>query len=788
VKKITYSLNYRKPKNSYNNDDELMVCLRSYQKLDNGKFRVVKKSTGIKCKLKDWDSDWHKSVARNPIKSSDENFLEKNRILKDKSIELHTKLTSLFLGNVKSDPKNKTTSPDSTKTKQNSRGFLLDSRVPPGPIDQKWVTHKNNIRLVSPSNKREIDIIVVGTGLAGGSAAATLAELGYNVKAFCFQDSPRRAHSIAAQGGINAAKNYQGDGDSVYRLFYDTVKGGDYRSREANVYRLAEVSANIIDQCVAQGVPFARDYGGLLDNRSFGGVLVSRTFYAKGQTGQQLLLGAYSAMNRQIGRGKIKMYNRHEMMDLVIVDGKARGIITRNLINGKIERHAAHAVVIASGGYGNLFYLSTNAMGSNVSASWKVHKKGAFFANPCFTQIHPTCIPVSGDHQSKLTLMSESLRNDGRIWVPKSKEDAEAVRKGHLRPIDIKEKDRDYYLERRYPAFGNLVPRDVASRAAKERCDEGYGVNKTGEAVFLDFASAIIRYGKEKVHVKGLNENDKELVSKLGKQVIKAKYGNLFQMYEKIVDQNPYETPMMIYPAVHYTMGGVWVDYNLMTTIPGCFAIGEANFSDHGANRLGASALMQGLADGYFVLPYTIGDYLADDIRTGKISTESPEFEKAENSVKEQIDNLIMNSGTKTVDYFHKKLGKIIWNKCGMSRNEKELKEAIKQVQLLRKEFYQEVFVPGNAESFNEPLAKALRVADFLELGELFAKDALEREESCGGHFREESQTPEGEALRDDKNFSFVSAWEFKGNPAKAKLHKEKLNYENVELKTRSYK
>ena len=493
-------------------------------------------------------------------------------------------------------------------------------------------------------------------------------------------------------------------------------------------------------------------------------------------------------MNRQIGRGKIKMYNRHEMMDLVIVDGKARGIITRNLINGKIERHAAHAVVIASGGYGNLFYLSTNAMGSNVSASWKIHKKGAFFANPCFTQIHPTCIPVSGDHQSKLTLMSESLRNDGRIWVPKSKEDAEAVRKGQLRPIDIEEKDRDYYLERRYPAFGNLVPRDVASRAAKERCDEGYGVNKTGEAVFLDFASAIIRYGKEKAHVKGLNENDKELVSKLGKQVIKAKYGNLFQMYEKIVDQNPYETPMMIYPAVHYTMGGVWVDYNLMTTIPGCFAIGEANFSDHGANRLGASALMQGLADGYFVLPYTIGDYLADDIRTGKISTESPEFEKAENSVKEQIDNLIMNSGTKTVDYFHKKLGKIIWNKCGMSRNEKELKEAIKQVQLLRKEFYQEVFVPGNAESFNEPLAKALRVADFLELGELFAKDALEREESCGGHFREESQTPEGEALRDDKNFSFVSAWEFKGNPAKAKLHKEKLNYENVELKTRSYK
>ena len=664
----------------------------------------------------------------------------------------------------------------------------LNAQIPKGPIADKWTNHKNNIRLVSPANKRLIDVIVVGTGLAGGSAAATLAELGYNVKAFCFQDSPRRAHSIAAQGGINAAKNYQGDGDSVHRLFYDTVKGGDYRSREANVYRLAEVSANIIDQCVAQGVPFARDYGGLLDNRSFGGVLVSRTFYAKGQTGQQLLLGAYSAMNRQIGRGKIKMYSRHEMLELVKVDGKARGIITRNLVTGEIERHAAHAVVIASGGYGNLFYLSTNAMGSNVTAAWKIHKQGAYFANPCFTQIHPTCIPVSGDHQSKLTLMSESLRNDGRIWVPKKKEDAKAIREGRLKPTDLTEDDRDYYLERRYPAFGNLVPRDVASRAAKERCDEGFGVNKTGEAVFLDFAAAIERYGKEKAHVKGLDENDYALVQKLGKQVIKAKYGNLFQMYEKIVDQNPYETPMMIYPAVHYTMGGVWVDYNLMTTVPGCFAIGEANFSDHGANRLGASALMQGLADGYFVLPYTIGDYLADDIRTGSISTDTPEFEKAETNVRAQIDAFINNKGTKTVDYFHRKLGKIIWNKCGMSRNKKGLEEAIAEVKALREEFYKDVFVPGTADSFNEPLAKALRVADFLELGELFAKDALERTESCGGHFREESQTPEGEALRDDKNFTFVSAWEYNEEPSKAKLHKEDLAYENIELKTRSYK
>ena len=664
----------------------------------------------------------------------------------------------------------------------------VKAKIPEGPISKKWTNHKNNIRLVSPANKRLIDVIVVGTGLAGGSAAATLAELGYNVKAFCFQDSPRRAHSIAAQGGINAAKNYQGDGDSIHRLFYDTVKGGDYRSREANVYRLAEVSANIIDQCVAQGVPFARDYGGLLDNRSFGGVLVSRTFYAKGQTGQQLLLGAYSAMNRQIARGKIQMFNRHEMMDLVKIDGKARGIITRNLINGKIERHSAHAVVIASGGYGNLFYLSTNAMGSNVSASWKIHKKGAYFANPCFTQIHPTCIPVSGDHQSKLTLMSESLRNDGRIWVPKSKSDSIAIREGRLKPVDLSEDKRDYYLERRYPAFGNLVPRDVASRAAKERCDSGFGINKTGEAVFLDFASAIIRYGKEKAHLKGLDEDNLSLVKDLGKEVIKSKYGNLFQMYEKIVDQNPYETPMMIYPAVHYTMGGVWVDYNLMTTIPGCFAIGEANFSDHGANRLGASALMQGLADGYFVLPYTIGDYLADDIRTGSISIDCKEFEEAENAVKNKIDSLINNKGTKSVDYFHKKLGKIIWNKCGMSRNEKELKEAIEEIQLLRKDFYKNISVPGSENSFNEPLAKAVRVSDFLELGELFAKDALERSESCGGHFREESQTKEGEALRDDTNFTFVSAWENKGEPSEAVLHKEDLIYENIELKTRSYK
>jgi len=665
--------------------------------------------------------------------------------------------------------------------------MALDSKIPQGPLADKWTNHKNKINLVNPANKRLIDIIVVGTGLAGGSAAATLAELGYNVKAFCFQDSPRRAHSIAAQGGINAAKNYQGDGDSTYRLFYDTVKGGDYRSREANVHRLAEVSTNIIDQCVAQGVPFARDYGGLLDNRSFGGVLVSRTFYAKGQTGQQLLLGAYSAMNRQIGRGKIKMYSRHEMLDVVVVDGKARGIIARNLVTGEIERHSAHAVVIGTGGYGNAFYLSTYAMGSNVTAAWKVHKRGAYFANPCYTQIHPTCIPVSGDHQSKLTLMSESLRNDGRIWVPKHKKDVEAIRNGSLKPTDLAEEDRDYYLERRYPAFGNLVPRDVASRAAKERCDEGYGVNQTGEAVFLDFASAFMRYGKEQAHVKGLDENDDALVKKLGQEIVKNKYGNLFQMYEKIVDQNPYETPMMIYPAVHYTMGGVWVDYNLMTTVPGLYAIGEANFSDHGANRLGASALMQGLADGYFVLPYTIGDYLADDIRTGPISTDTKEFDEAEKNVTETIDKLINNNGSKSVDHFHKRLGKIMWNKCGMARNEKDLKEAIVEIAELRAEFWKKVRVPGEANEYNEELAKAGRVADFLELGELFAKDALVREESAGGHFREEYQTTEGEATR-RKEFQFVSAWEYNSEPKDAVLHKEDLVYENIEVKERSYK
>ena len=664
----------------------------------------------------------------------------------------------------------------------------LNSKIPKGPLAGKWTNHKGKINLVSPSNKRNIDVIVVGTGLAGASASATLAELGYNVKSFCFQDSPRRAHSIAAQGGINAAKNYQGDGDSTYRLFYDTIKGGDYRSREANVYRLAEVSGNIIDQCVAQGVPFARDYGGLLDNRSFGGVQVSRTFYAKGQTGQQLLLGAYSAMNRQIARGKIKMYSRHEMMDIVVVKGKARGIIARNLVNGEIERHSAHAVVIASGGYGNIFFLSTNAMGSNVSAAWKIHKKGAFFANPCFTQIHPTCIPVSGDYQSKLTLMSESLRNDGRIWVPKEKADAKLIREGKLSPIDIPENKRDYYLERRYPAFGNLVPRDIASRAAKERCDNGYGVNKTGEAVYLDFSHAIIRYGEEKAKVSGLDSSDSKLVSKLGKEIVKQKYGNLFQMYEKIVDENPYELPMKIYPAVHYTMGGVWVDYNLMTSIPGCFAIGEANFSDHGANRLGASALMQGLADGYFVLPYTIGDYLSNEISTGKISTDLPEFEKSEKEVSEKLMKLISNKGEKSVDYYHKKLGKIMWNKCGMSRNEKDLKSAIKEIKELREDFHKNVKIPGGLNEFNEQLAKATRVSDFLELGELFAIDALERNESCGGHFREEFQTDDGEAIRDDRKFKFVSAWEYNDDPSKPILHKEDLEYEDIEIKTRSYK
>lgn len=668
----------------------------------------------------------------------------------------------------------------------------LDAKIPEGPLKDKWTNHKNHINVVNPANKRLIDVIVVGTGLAGGSASASLAELGYNVKAFCFQDSPRRAHSIAAQGGINAAKNYQNDGDSTYRLFYDTVKGGDYRAREANVYRLAEVSANIIDQCVAQGVPFAREYGGLLDNRSFGGVLVSRTFYAKGQTGQQLLLGAYSAMNRQIGKGKIKMYNRHEMLELVIVDGKARGIIARNLVTGEIERHSAHAVVIASGGYGNVFYLSTNAMGSNVTAAWRIHKKGAYFANPCYTQIHPTCIPRSGDYQSKLTLMSESLRNDGRIWVPKKLEDVEAIRKGALKPTQIAEEDRDYYLERRYPAFGNLVPRDVASRAAKERCDEGFGVNETGEAVYLDFSSAIMRYGREKAMIQNETNASEDRIRELGEKVVEAKYGNLFQMYEKITDDNPYKTPMKIYPAVHYTMGGIWVDYNLMTTIPGCYAAGEANFSDHGANRLGASALMQGLADGYFVLPYTIGDYLAADIRTGRISTDLPEFEEAETAVRNRISKFINNKGTKSVDYFHKLLGKVMWDKVGMARNEKGLKEAIEEIRQIREQFHNDVFVPGSENELNPELEKALRVEDFLELGELFAVDALHRTESCGGHFREESAEEDGpqkgEAKRDDKNFAYVAAWEWTGDPGKANLHKESLTFNDIELKQRSYK
>ncbi len=668
----------------------------------------------------------------------------------------------------------------------------LDGKVPAGPIKDKWTTYKDKVDLVNPANKRNIDVIVVGTGLAGGSAAATLAEQGYNVKAFCYQDSPRRAHSIAAQGGINAAKNYQGDGDSTYRLFYDTVKGGDYRSREANVHRLAEVSTNIIDQCVAQGVPFARDYGGLLDNRSFGGVLVSRTFYAKGQTGQQLLLGAYSAMNRQIARGKIEMFNRHEMLDVVIVDGKARGIIARNLVTGEIERHSAHAVVLGTGGYGNVFFLSTNAMGSNATAAWKAHKRGAYFANPCYTQIHPTCIPRSGDYQSKLTLMSESLRNDGRIWVPGLKEDVEAIRSGKLKPTEIAEENRDYYLERRYPAFGNLVPRDVASRAAKERCDAGYGVNATGEAVYLDFASAILRYGKEQATIQGEKNASEARLKELGKEIVKAKYGNLFDMYKQITADNPYQTPMMIYPAVHYTMGGIWVDYNLMTTIPGCYAIGEANFSDHGANRLGASALMQGLADGYFVLPYTIGDYLSDDIRTGKISTDTPEFESAERNVREGIERLVNNNGSKSADYYHRKLGNIMWEKCGMSRNELGLKEAIEEIAELRNDFYQNISVPGKADELNQELEKAGRVADFLELGELFAKDALDRKESCGGHFREESVEvggpQDGEALRDDKNYAYVSAWEYTGKPSEAVLHKEQLEFKDIELKQRSYK
>ena len=667
----------------------------------------------------------------------------------------------------------------------------LDAKIPEGPLSEKWTNHKNHMKLVAPNNRPKIDVIVVGTGLAGASAAASLGEMGYNVKAFCFQDSPRRAHSIAAQGGINAAKNYQNDGDSVYRLFYDTIKGGDYRAREANVHRLAEVSGNIIDQCVAQGVPFAREYGGLLDNRSFGGTQVQRTFYAAGQTGQQLLLGAYSALSRQIGLGRVKMYHRHEMLDLVVVDGKARGIIARNLVTGEIERHSAHAVVIASGGYGNVYFLSTNAMGSNVSAAWKVHKRGAYFANPCFVQIHPTCIPVHGTNQSKLTLMSESLRNSGRIWVPGKKEDAEAIREGRLKPTQIAEEDRDYFLERRYPAFGNLVPRDVASRAAKERCDAGFGIeaNDTNEGVYLDFSSEIRSKGKQAAFAKGDHNPSEETILALGKKWIEEKYGNLFQMYEKITDENPYETPMKIYPAVHYTMGGVWVDYNLQSTIPGCFVTGEANFSDHGANRLGASALMQGLADGYFVLPYTLSNYLADDIRTGTISTDAPEFEAAEQEVKNRIQQFLNNKGTKSVDYFHKKLGLIMWNKVGMGRSEAGLKEAVDEINALREAFYADVFVPGDADEMNPELEKALRVADFIELGQLMAVDALNRNESCGGHFREEYQDAEGETLRDDENFKMVAAWEYQGGDAKnATLHKEALKYEFIKIAARNYK
>jgi len=669
--------------------------------------------------------------------------------------------------------------------------MALDSKIPQGHISEKWTNHKNNLKLVAPNNRPKIDVIVVGTGLAGASAAASLGEMGYNVKAFCFQDSPRRAHSIAAQGGINAAKNYQNDGDSTYRLFYDTIKGGDYRAREANVHRLAEVSSNIIDQCVAQGVPFARDYGGLLDNRSFGGTQVQRTFYAAGQTGQQLLLGAYSALSRQIGLGNVKMYNRHEMLDIVKVDGKARGIIARNLITGELERHSAHAVIIATGGYGNVYFLSTNAMGSNVTASWKIHKKGAHFANPCYVQIHPTCIPVHGTNQSKLTLMSESLRNSGRIWVPAKKEDAEAIRAGKLRPTQIAEEDRDYYLERRYPAFGNLVPRDVASRAAKERCDDGHGIeaNDTNEGVYLDFSAEIITKGKQAALIQGDSNPSDAKIQELGKKWVESKYGNLFTMYEKITDENPYETPMKIYPAVHYTMGGVWVDYNLMSSIPGCFVAGEANFSDHGANRLGASALMQGLADGYFVLPYTVSNYLADEIRTGKISTDTPEFVDAEHSVRQSIEQLINNNGTKSVDHFHKKLGLIMWNKVGMARNEKGLAEAIEEIGQLREDFYADVKVPGAANELNQELEKALRVADFIELGQLMAKDALLRKESCGGHFREEYQDAEGETLRDDENFAYVAAWEYNGSDAsKSVLHKEELKYEFIKIAARNYK
>lgn len=656
----------------------------------------------------------------------------------------------------------------------------LDAKIPGGNISEKWTQYKSTVALVNPANKRKLEIIVVGSGLAGSSAAATLAELGYKVKVFCFQDSARRAHSIAAQGGINAAKNYQNDGDSTYRLFYDTIKGGDYRAREANVHRLAEVSASIIDQCVAQGVPFAREYGGLLSNRSFGGTQVQRTFYAAGQTGQQLLLGAYSALMRQVGYGTVKMYARHEMLEVVTVDGKARGIIARNLVTGELERHFGHAVLLCTGGYGNVFFLSTNAMGSNVTAAWKAHKKGAFFGNPCFTQIHPTCIPVSGDHQSKLTLMSESLRNDGRIWVPKKAGDTR-------KPVDIPEDERDYYLERRYPAFGNLVPRDVASRAAKERCDAGFGVGASKMAVYLDYASAIERYGKIEANKQNLVNPDKATIIKLGKGIVAEKYGNLFEMYAKITGENPYETPMRIYPAVHYTMGGLWVDYNLMTTVEGLYALGEANFSDHGANRLGASALMQGLADGYFVIPYTIGAYLAKEIHTQPISLDHPAFTEAEQRVKGVIEKLINIKGSKSVDHFHKALGKIMWDKCGMARNAEGLKWAISEIRKLREEFWKDVRIPGGAMEVNPELEKACRVADFLELGELMCIDALNRNESCGGHFREEYQTEEGEALRDDDNFAYVAAWEFHEG-YEWSLHKEDLVFENIKLTQRSYK
>ncbi len=662
----------------------------------------------------------------------------------------------------------------------------LKNNVPEGPLADKWTKYKSTMNLVAPNNKRRIEIIVVGTGLAGASAAATLGELGYQVKCFTFHDSPRRAHSIAAQGGINAAKNYQNDGDSAYRLFYDTIKGGDYRSREANVHRLAEVSTEIIDQCVAQGVPFAREYGGLLANRSFGGVQVSRTFYARGQTGQQLLIGAYQALSRQIARGSVTMYNRHEMLDLVKVDGKARGIICRNLLTGEIERFAAHCVVLATGGYGNVFYLSTNAMASNVTAAWKSVKKGALMANPCYTQIHPTCIPVSGEYQSKLTLMSESLRNDGRVWVPNKVSDAEAIQRGEKNALDIPEEDRDYYLERRYPAFGNLVPRDVASRAAKVACDEGKGVSKTGLAVFLDFASAIERYGKAEALMAGISNPSKEKITELGRAVIKKKYGNLFQMYEKITGENPYKLPMKIYPAVHYTMGGIWVDYNLQTNVPGLFALGESNFSDHGANRLGASALMQGLADGYFVIPYTIGQFLSKEIRTPAIDPNGPEFIQAEKEVKEKINQLMGIQGNQSVESFHRKLGKIMWEYCGMARNAEGLKKGRQMIRDLRKEFYSDVFIPGTNDEYNPELEKAMRVADFLELGEVMMVDALNREESCGGHFREEHQSEEGEAKRNDADYTYVAAWEW--NEENPILHKEDLVFENVELKTRSYK